>query len=179
MIVCPMCENRQEQGDTCDVCGKRLSFEPPTSAQYPPLPDLEVTSFAEANVAIAAMPELDVHRHADANVVLEKIPDLLPTEIADAKAPVAAEVVPELERTRVEGDGQRTALSDTTTCRYCGQVQKRTNRLCDKCANALPTVVRAKPKDPEAALVRCPGCGFDAPVNKACPACGFFIRAGD
>jgi ribosomal protein L32 len=178
MIVCPLCEHSQETGDTCDVCGKRLTFEPPTSAQYPPIPDLEVTTLAgaAAGIPFAPMPDLEVH-HADAvQVTLEVVPDIEATQLAGVDAQVVAqETVPDVERTRFEDAAPRTVLGEMITCRYCGQSQKRENRLCERCANALPVV---RPDEPVKAVanVRCPSCGFESQPKQACPACGYFLR---
>ncbi len=181
MIVCPVCENQQQTGDTCDVCGKRLSFAPPTSEQYPTIPDLEQTQLADPQQAVATqvLPELEIHRHGDVAVAPEIIPDLqrtLADGAADAAAAVPTETVPDIERTRVADDSQRTPLSATVTCRYCGHPQRRGGRFCERCSNALP--VEAKPAVVgTVAGARCPSCGWIGEPSKACPACGFYIRS--
>lgn len=179
MIVCPVCEHPQVQGDTCDVCGKRLVSAPPTSQEYPTLPELEQTAAAAVgNVAVALMPDLEVHHAPEVNVVDERMVELDPTTVqgVDAAASVPVQPTADVERTHFADDGQRTLLGMTVTCRYCGLNQPRTNRLCDKCANALPVLVAAAAAAPLRAQ-RCPSCGSSAEVGKACAACGYFIKS--
>ena len=181
MIVCPLCEHPQDRGDTCEVCGKRLSFAPPTSAEYPPLPELEATTLAgaEADVAVALMPDLEITHHAPVAVPVESLPEFETTRLAGATGAVAVEPVPGVEPTLFAGDGQPTVLGETTTCRYCGQAQKRANRLCERCANALPTLALEAPPAKQVGNVRCPSCGFESSPSQMCPACGYFLRPPD
>ncbi|MBI5543072.1 MAG: hypothetical protein HY901_04240, partial [Deltaproteobacteria bacterium] len=88
MIVCPLCENPQAQGDTCDVCGRRLLFAPPTTEQYPLLQELELTAIESAGAASAVqaqpMAELERHRADAVQVLAQAIPDFERTPLAGA-----------------------------------------------------------------------------------------------
>ena len=79
-----------------------------------------------------------------------------------------------------DDDGARTVLGDLLACRYCGQVQQRPNKFCDKCANALPKVTIAQAEAKKGpAKVRCISCGMDGEPGKSCHSCGYFIRTSE
>ena len=85
MIVCPVCENQQAQGDTCDVCGKRLVAAGVVAVPVTPMAELEGTRQPTAGaVAVALLPELE--------------------QTAQVKgADLPAQSLPELERTVLPG----------------------------------------------------------------------------
>ena len=63
MRVCPVCEHQQIQGEVCDNCGKQLALTPVQPVATAPLPELERTRLASAEVAAAPaqmMPELEL-----------------------------------------------------------------------------------------------------------------------
>ena len=69
MIICPVCEHPQAQGDECDQCGKRLSApRGPGVAAVAPLPDLELTPHAggKAPVPVERVPEIAPTRESPA-----------------------------------------------------------------------------------------------------------------
>lgn len=180
MIVCPLCESSQAQGDTCDRCGKTLLHVPPTSSQYPPLPDLEVTSLARDLDASSAepMPELELHRFSKIDLAAsdEAMPDV--QRVAPAEEATAPTVeLAGLEVTRFAPASPPVMLGEAATCRYCGHVQRR-SRLCEKCANAMPSVM---PEEPETTVTKrhCPACGFEGELGKICAACGLFLRPSE
>ena len=176
MIVCPVCEHQQVRGDACDQCGMRLVAAAEAAAvQIAALPELERTVQPSVAVAVAPMEGLEVHHVASVDVQTEVVPDFEATKMVVPDAPALASVLPEIEQTRIVDDAPKTQLTDTTTCRYCGQAQPRSNRLCDKCANALPIVVR-EVVAAKVVQVRCPGCGMDGVPSRQCDYCGFFIH---
>lgn len=185
MIVCPVCEHPQDKGDACDVCGKQLVAAAAKAEPVAAMPELEQTAVVSRNAVgppVAPMPELEVHRVGNVKVADEKVADLEGTAIAGAAAAAAlpVEAAPDIERTQLANDQARTVLGDTLQCRYCGHVQKRTNRLCERCANAMPVLAVAKAERTAPVVrVRCPACGESAVPGQKCDACGYFLRTGD
>jgi hypothetical protein len=171
-----MCENTQQQGDACDVCGMRLSSSAPIAVPVVRMPELEQTIFSDVPVAATLMPELDTGRAAEVAVAAsEAMPDFESTRIALA-ADVPLPAMADMERTRIVDDGARTVLTDTVACRYCGHVQRRSGRFCEKCANALPSLLRPEVAVVAGPKVRCPSCGAEGEARKQCPECGYALK---
>lgn len=158
MIVCPVCEHQQATGESCDNCGKQLVAPRPINVTDAQLPELETTAIpgGNANVLDAKLPDLELH-HASA-----------------VAAP--AEVLAELERTRVVDDASRTPIPSAHTCRYCGNSQRQAG-ICDRCGMKI-AVYKPAPASAaeEVVVIPCPACGIRGPSNKTCVACGAFIR---
>ena len=185
MVICPVCEHRQLQGDECDMCGKRLTGLPvqaePVAVEA--VPGLEATQLegARAPVAPAApLPDLDLTGQPRA-------PDLpaggLPELERTAGAPVAAAPtapVPDLEATHAPDDGVRTAAPEgAATCRYCRHVQLE-GLVCDRCGMRLPRALRrAAAPVGEEGFTQCRRCHMRTPVNRACPECGTIARVSE
>jgi ribosomal protein L32 len=179
MIVCPVCANSQREGEVCDVCGKVLSDLPLPEAPVVPMPELERTPFAGSGVevAVAPMPEFAPHRLAVADVPPAPFPEVERTAYGEA-GPVGAAALPDLERTRLVDQTERTPRPQAQTCRYCGNVQVR-GVLCDACGRAMPAVRRAEEEPEEAGevlVIACPSCGVKGAMGRRCLSCGAFLR---
>jgi ribosomal protein L32 len=187
MIICPVCEHPQAQGDECDNCGKKLQA-PRAAAVAPvaPLPELEQTQHAGGRVAVEAppLPELDQTRQKAG-------PDLPPQVVQDLEATRAApidkvsvEAVPELDTGRAVSDGVRTAApTGAVVCRYCRNVQA-VGMVCDRCGMRLPrvrpTAAAAGPtpgSTEELPWMPCPKCRTPNRPNKICTVCGTRVAA--
>ena len=180
MIVCPLCEHPQPQGDECEACGKVL-VAAGVAAEVPvqrlaELQETVVEGGPAARVApVQPMTELEATR-------IRTGPDLPAAPMTDLElgrlAPVGevkVEAVPELDRARVQDLDPRTALPiGAVTCRYCRNVQA-VGLVCDKCGMRLPKApVAAAAEGPLAAVVwtRCKSCGAKARANLPCGDCG-------
>lgn len=182
MIICPVCEHPQAQGEECDQCGKRLVRPRPTAAAVLPLPELELTPHAggKAPVAVEQVAELAATRVAPVPAVpAERVPDLEPTRSAPAGNVVNASLL-ELETGREQDDGVRTAVSTgAATCRYCRNVQAE-GLVCEKCGMRLPRLrpaFAAPREEAEGAWGRCPRCHTRGRTGRACTDCGTVVRA--
>src|SRR4051794_602733 len=111
MIVCPLCEHSQAEGDTCDGCGRVLISRAAAPVPTAPLPELEQTALrgGAAPVVVSAMPELEMTRAAAVQVPDESFAEVERTR-ADSTPDVASSPIADLERGRTEDDGVRTAL---------------------------------------------------------------------
>lgn len=187
MIICPVCEHPQAQGEECDNCGKKLLVPRVAAAVVvATLPELEQTHHVggRAPVQAEAMAELDQTRQKAG-------PDLPPQVVQDMEttrtAPidkVTVEVVPELDTGRVADDGVRTAVpTGAVTCRYCRNVQAE-GMLCERCGMRLPKIQPAPSATPvvvavEAPWLPCPKCRTPTRPNKICTVCGTRVLAVD
>jgi ribosomal protein L32 len=190
MIICPVCEHQQAQGDECDNCGKKLQVPKVVAAvAVPTLPELEQTHHAGGRVAVEApiLPELD-HTRQQAG------PDLPPQVVQDMEntraAPidkVSVEAVPDLDTGRAADDGVRTAApSGAVVCRYCRNVQAE-GMVCDRCgmrlsrvrpaAGAAGTGAKASANDEDLAWMPCQKCRTPTRPNKICTVCGTRVVA--
>jgi len=176
MIVCPVCEHPQDQGTTCDVCGRELVVSAPVAVPLATLPELEQTRAdpSAVRVPVELMVELDAHRSGDVAIVADPVAELERTALPDSGAVPAAEL-PEMERTHFADDGQRTALPTLRTCRYCRNVQA-SGLVCDKCGLRLPGYVQTAEAEAPPAFTNCPACGVKGLAGKRCMACGAYIR---
>jgi ribosomal protein L32 len=190
MIICPVCEHQQAQGDECDNCGKKLQVPKAAAAvAVPTLPELEQTQHLGGRVAVDApvLAELDQTRQ-------QAGPDLPPQVVQDMEttraAPVdkvSVETVPELDTGRAPDDGVRTAApTGAVMCRYCRNVQAE-GMVCDRCGMRLP---RTRPAAATGAKVTgisaedlnwipCQKCRTPTRPNKICTVCGTRVKAAD
>lgn len=190
MIICPVCEHQQAQGDECDNCGKKLQVPKAAAAvAVPTLPELEQTHHLGGRVAVDAptLAELD-HTRQQAG------PDLPPQVVQDIETTRAApvdkvtvEALPELDTGRAADDGVRTAApTGAVMCRYCRNVQAE-GLVCDRCGMRLP---RARPAaatgakvtgiaDEDLNWVPCQKCRTPTRPNKICTVCGTRVKAAE
>lgn len=175
MIVCPVCEHQQVQGEECEVCGKLL-----------------VAAVSEADLGVARVEGLEPTLQAPVDVPGERVADLEPTR-QDAPASFAPDLTPDLEATgaapvdvevdptpdveRIEtqnpGDAP-TVVPSIATCRYCRTPAMPGERICGRCGMRLPVVTEhaggQEAGEPTSTLCTC-----GAPVRPGaalCPICG-------
>lgn len=173
MIVCPICEHRQEAGSECEVCGRHLAAGRGTDAPVAPLEGLEPTGLgATAPPAAGSLLE-----------------GLEPTLFERAEEPLLAEVVADLEQTRAEPvevapdatpdvehllaglpDDGPTLLPIVVVCRYCRTEAGPGERICARCGMRLP-IPAAAPSAAGAALDHRCSCGVRV-TGSLCPSCG-------
>jgi hypothetical protein len=185
MIICPVCEHPQAQGDECEQCGKRLARPRTVAAPVAPLPELELTPHVggKAPVPVERVPELAATREAPVPAPApERMPDLEPTASAPAGNVVDAPLL-ELDTGREADDGQRTVLAvGAVTCRYCRNVQAQ-GAVCETCGMRLPRVRPAAAavsrEEAEGAIARCPRCHVRGRVGRPCTDCGTVVRAAE
>ncbi|MBK7860760.1 MAG: hypothetical protein IPJ65_19585 [Archangiaceae bacterium] len=184
MMVCPVCENQQQAGLECDVCGRDLSAlaglgglaPPPVAVQQ--ITELEVTiPDRVGEVAAAGFAELEANRFGK----VEVRPDVTPDLETSSQAPVGevpVERVADLDLDRAPDDGQRTAApAGQVVCRYCKNVQQ-TGTLCDRCGMKLPAPLQVlAPEVPADQWVRCRACGAPGPIGERCRECGRVVAA--
>lgn len=183
MIICPLCEHQQLQGDECDSCGKKLQAPRPVAVPVAPLVELEQTQFAGGRAAVATevVPELELTRQRSGpDLPPQVVPDLAPTLIDKAAlAAVPVEQMPDIDTGRAEDDGVRTmAPIGPVVCRYCRNVQSE-GMVCDKCGMRLPRAridVPTQAKGPGGGegtnWVSCPRCYTPNRPGRTCATCG-------
>src|ERR1700754_4757943 len=112
MIICPVCEHQQAQGDECDNCGKKLQVPRVAAAvAVPTLPELEQTHHPGGRVAVEApiLPELEkTLQQAGPDLPAQVMPDMETTRAAPIDK-VSVEIVADLDTGRAADDGVRTA----------------------------------------------------------------------
>lgn len=173
MVVCPLCEHPQAQGDTCDVCGRALREAGATAVPTPPLVGLESTALEQGeSAAVERMPELTSHRAPEADVASPPVPDLEPTSLP-SPAPLELEPLPDLEQSPL-ASGPPFPSAPILACRYCGHRQDG-GSLCERCGMQLPRVAREQDAA-EDGLSSCPVCGVKGHLRERCPACGAQLR---
>ncbi len=185
MIICPVCEYQQAQGDECGNCGKKLTAAPAVAVAVAPLPELEQTQVAggRAPVSVAAMPELEGTRiQSPLNVVAQAMPDLDTGRFAPTQ--VAAAAVQDLDTGRAEQVGARTAAPTVLVCRYCRNTQA-SGLLCERCGMKLPKMQQAAAVAPKAQAAasgdwaECPMCHTPGRAGRSCATCGTSIPAAN
>lgn len=187
-MICPVCEHQQAFGLECEVCGKVLGGldglgPPPVREER--VEGLEATlSDAVGDVAIERMGDLELSRYADVQVAVQAIPDVEPNRAADV-GDVQVERIGDLTVDRVPDDGQRTALPEgPLTCRYCRNVQAA-GAMCERCGMKLPQVIIVPQiiggalLSAEDVKVRCRSCGAPATAGKKCSDCGHEVPYPD
>jgi hypothetical protein len=182
-VICPICENVQERGAECEVCGRRLG-EPAPSAEPPTrLDGLEQT-------ALAATPG------GSSREIEGPLDGLEPSRFeapspAEEAAPASEEAEPWLERTgeppasvaapepleveRVTAGPRRRARTGAgplaPVCRYCRTPAAAGEAFCARCGMKL-SLHRASATAPaQIGQVRCHGCGTVV-TGALCPGCG-------
>lgn len=190
MIVCPVCENPQQTGDTCDVCGKLLvPVRQANAAPVTAIPELEVTRHTgPQNVVSQAIEGLEVTSlDAKGPIAPERVDGLEFTAVVSRNIQVPVDRVPELELTREVDTGPKTvAPTGAVSCRYCGNVQAE-GLLCARCGMRLPrarvaqaaTVGGVANPKAEAVWTRCSKCGSPAKAGGPCGDCGVFVEFPD
>jgi methionyl-tRNA synthetase len=182
MIVCPICENAQAQGDTCEVCGRVLAVRPVQETPVLEMDGLEQTRLERAAEAAAApMPELELTAQRSG----PDLPGMAFPDLERTQRPPADEVpilpMDEIELGRAEDDGQRTAVpTGQVTCRYCRHVQAD-GAICEACGMRLPRVAApaekaARPGLDDDVWGVCPKCGSRAKVGRRCGECGVVMQ---
>lgn len=169
MIVCPLCEHQQPEGDACDVCGRPFPADLAVPVEIPPVEGLEPTLQEAVALDAPAIPELEPTLFEAALALPEEVEGLEPT-LAEPIPELAGERVPDLEPTAAEPSGdEATPFPVSVTCRYCRNPAAPGERICAHCGMRLP--VAAPAARPEAVPVRMCGCGV--PVRSPlCPVCG-------
>jgi hypothetical protein len=189
MIICPVCEHQQAQGDECDNCGKKLQVPKVAAAvAVPTLPELEQTLHVGGRVAVDAplIPELDQTRQqAGPDLPAQVMPDMETTRTAPIDK-VSVETVPDMDTGRVADDGVRTAApTGKVVCRYCRNEQSE-GMVCDKCGMRLPkarptaaaaAAAAAAAKAEELLWLPCQKCRTPTRPNKICTVCGTRVVA--
>lgn len=180
MIVCPLCEHRQEGGDECQACGRRLSGPGAVAVPIPRLEGLEPTTLLEhpAEVPPDRVPGLEPTRHAAVEVAAAPAAEIEPTRAAPVE--VAVEAAPGLERTAAEpipGEGPA-EMPAAPVCRYCRTPALPGEVICGRCGMKLPVLAAADAgAPPPASEVRCPSCGT-MNTGAICTGCGTLLRRG-
>jgi len=185
MILCPVCEHPQEQGDECDNCGKKLVARPEATVATAPIPELEATQVALKGLPVQAerLAELELTSLPGGPDLPEQpVPDLEMTRMQAVGTP-PPEIVADLETGRAADDGVRTEVSqEAVVCRYCRTPNPLTNALCERCGMRLQKVSvgvsATKGTDSQLAegWIHCRDCGTPVESGKACRNCG--ARAG-
>jgi ribosomal protein L32 len=187
MIICPVCEHQQAQGDECDNCGKKLQAPRAVAAvAVATIPELEQTHHAGGRVAVDAptIPELDhTRQQAGPDLPPQAVPDMETTRAAPIDK-VTVEVVPELDTGRAADDGVRTAApTGAVICRYCRNVQAE-GLVCDRCGMRLPRARMAPAATAKGGVsaedltwLPCQKCRTPTRPNKICTVCGTRVVA--
>jgi hypothetical protein len=151
MPVCALCENRQDAGEACDVCGRPFPVEERLPPPVEPFPDLEPTALA-----------------AGSGSPLEPVEGLEQTRIDPVQ--VVGGAIEGLEPTLAQGipdDGD--TPDPAPVCRYCRTPCLPGEAFCARCGMRLPG--RTGGEGVALSVVLCRDCG--TPVRgAACPACG-------
>ena len=175
MIVCPLCENAQPAGDTCDVCGRPFGPGLAAPVPVPRTEGLEGTRYEAVEVAGDEVPGLEPTAHASDPFALPDpglAEDLEPTAAApvDADAPL----IPDLERTDagIPGD-EATPFPAVVICRYCRTEAGPGERICARCGMRLPVETTPAAAPGGGVEGRICGCGLVVrDPEAACPSCG-------
>lgn len=187
-MICPVCEHQQDFGLECDVCGKTLGglegLGPPPIREER-VEGLEATLSQDVgDIAVERMGDLELSRFANVDVAVQSIPDVEPNRAAPV-GNVAIDRVADLTVDRVPDDGQRTALPEgPLTCRYCRH-QQISGAICDRCGMKLPQVappplvVGGQLMNADDLKVRCRACGAPATAGKKCTDCGHEVPFPD
>jgi methionyl-tRNA synthetase len=182
MWVCPVCEHPQEQGDTCDVCGKQRVLGPVGDAPVAALEGLEVTRLeGGGEVPTERLAELEVTPlRSGPDLPAQVLPELERTS-TDAIGEIPVLPMDEIELGRTEDNGPKTPEpTGEVVCRYCRHVQAE-GLLCEACGMRLPRAPRApapsaRPGIDDEIWGTCPKCGSRAMVGRRCGECGVVMQ---
>jgi len=170
MPVCPLCENAQDAGDSCDVCGNPFSGGGSGGAEVPPLEALEPTLFEAAEVAGEALPDLEPTAFSPGPAEPVAPVEIDPTRTAavDVRVEAMADLEPTFEAP-VPDDGPAEDAAGPV-CRYCRTPAPPTDTFCHRCGMRLPSGA-PRPASEAAAGAPCRSCGTPT-TGEACRACG-------
>jgi len=157
MAVCPVCEHQQDQGDECEVCGRRLAERGVPGVTVAPMADLEPTA-ASASAALA--PE-------------EAPPWLEPTALPASPGAVVEAL--EVERAPSSGPEEPRPPPPSAVCRYCRTSAAPGEVFCASCGMRLD---RCRP-EAEAPARRCRACGARVAEGTTCRVCGARIPSDE
>ncbi len=153
MPACPLCENVQPAGETCDVCGTPFPVAERMPVPVERLEGLEATALDSPEVPVETVPELEPTAGDPVEVVVAAMEGFMAT---------VAEGIPD--------DGP-TAAPAAGTCRYCRQASPEGETFCIHCGMRLPVARAAGAEPAPAGPGLCRDCG--TPLRGlACPACG-------
>lgn len=189
MRICPLCENEQETGEACDICGSQIAWDEPVAGVESLGDGLLATSYAhdEAGPGKAASLEgLESTSFEFVEATGEPLAELEPTEWGEVAVggemafldlePTRAEPVEvnaaeiaDLERTRAESTGVVRRAGSPLECWYCRAPAEPGQGLCARCGMRLPSLFPA-PKDSSPKASIC-GCG-ESILLPLCPSCG-------
>jgi tRNA synthetase class I (M) len=189
MIICPVCEHQQAQGDECDNCGKKLQVPKLAASEaIATLPELEQTHHVGGRAAVDApvLPELDhTRQQAGPDLPAQALPEMETTRMGPIDK-ISVEAVPELDTGRAADDGVRTAApTGAVVCRYCRNVQAE-GMVCDRCGMRLPRVKTApaaaagkgaSASAEDVTWLPCQKCRTPTRPNKICTVCGTRVVA--
>ncbi|HLL53609.1 MAG TPA: hypothetical protein VK447_08695 [Myxococcaceae bacterium] len=103
MIICPVCEHQQAQGDECENCGKKLVARTQAAVQVSAMPELEQTVIADPKLQVpaAVMQELEQTVVADRKLQVQAAPMTEMEQTRQQAGPdLPQQSVPDLEMTR-------------------------------------------------------------------------------
>lgn len=171
MIVCPVCEHRQEQGAECGVCGKKLLHGAAAVPYVPLVEGLEPTGHGAVDAGSERMGEIEATRFGDVGeVAFDSTPGIEETRAAPVD--VSVEPIADVERTTagIPGDAP-TALPAFVVCRYCRTQGMPGERICSRCGMRLPFVESAAAAGGPEAEDRTCSCGAKVRGGR-CGNCG-------
>lgn len=185
MIVCPLCEHRQERGYFCDVCGRDLSQGRSDARAVAVLPGLEVTALGGGEAAVQPLPGLERHR-VDDDLRATRPPST--STNATAFQPPAGEpqtldalvarLFEEEAASRTDrGTASAARPEERQPCRSCGHVQQGAGPMCERCGVRLAIPLAAEDAADPGTSRRCSECGVRVrPTYERCPSCGTRMR---
>ena len=169
MPTCPVCENAQEGGDECAVCGRLLVGGSDPGARVEPVEGLEPTLFADSAAPAEHLEGLEPTSFDDVAVDRGDPVDVEPT----LAAPVEARVEPleDIERTGASDVPDELELEPAAAaCRYCRSALPPSAVFCPRCGMRAARAA-APPAAGTAAPAVCSSCGTPA-AGAVCRACG-------
>jgi hypothetical protein len=181
-VKCPICETENpDETLECVQCGKILATEADLLEDIPPIAGLEQTihdPMESATGPIAAIPELEQTMVArrDLQVAADVLPGVERTKVEeDPEAPIHWIGGVDLDLGREKDDGVRTpAPQDTGLCPWCNA--PATGAVCDNCGrrksrySAPPVQQQHATAAGEAVL--CPACFARVAPGPRCVECG-------